>query len=396
MSRQLTIFALFTCAYFLSYFYRSANAIIAPDLRSELNLNAADLGLMTSVFFASFALMQLPLGRLLDRFGVRWVTPTLLLAAIAGSAVFSFADSLSDLLLARVLIGIGMSAVLMGAMKIISQLFNAKQFASLTGLLVGIGSTGALIAATPLAWLNDIVGWRAVFLGGSVVLIVVVILLIMIVRDAPADLPQNYSIDETGWKHVFGQREFWRIALLNFVMAGSLLSFQGLWAGPYLFDVLAMNAISAGNVLLIMGIATTLGYTFSGWLGNSFGIQRLLIIGATLFLISQLILVLGTGITGTMIAYGLFGFSGALGLMTLAEIKQVMPLSLTATAVTSVNLFGIGGTFIIQWVSGLVINSFATSNNGYPPAAYQFALGLMSGMTFLILIYYSWQVIKTR
>lgn len=62
MSRQVTIFVLFTCAYFLSYFYRSANAIIAPDLRSELNLNAADLGLMTSVFFASFALMQLPLG----------------------------------------------------------------------------------------------------------------------------------------------------------------------------------------------------------------------------------------------------------------------------------------------------------------------------------------------
>ncbi len=396
MSRQVTIFALFTCAYFLSYFYRSANAIIAPDLRSELNLSAADLGLMTSVFFASFALMQLPLGRLLDRFGVRWVTPTLLLAAIAGSAVFSFADSLSDLLLARILIGIGMSAVLMGAMKIISQLFSTKQFASLTGLLVGIGSTGALIAATPLAWLNKIIGWRAVFLGGSVILIIVVILLIAIVRDAPENLPAESNSNEIGWKHVFGQREFWRIALLNFVMAGSLLSFQGLWAGPYLFDVLAMDAIGAGNILLIMGVATTLGYTLSGWLGNFFGIQRLLIIGATLFLISQLILMFGTGITGTMIAYGLFGFSGALGLMTLAEIKQVMPLSLTATAVTSVNLFGIGGTFIIQWVSGLVIDSFAASNNGYPPVAYQFALGLMSGMTFLVLIYYSWQVVKAR
>lgn len=110
--------------------------------------------------------------------------------------------------MARILIGIGMSAVLMGAMKIISQLFSPTQFASLTGLLVGIGSTGALIAATPLAWLNEIIGWRAVFLGGSIVLIIVVILLIAIVRDAPENSLAENNSNEVGWKHIFGQRAF--------------------------------------------------------------------------------------------------------------------------------------------------------------------------------------------
>ena len=62
MSKQVQVFLLFTAAYFLSYFSRSANAVIAPDLSNEMRLDAAQLGLMTSLFFAAFASVQIPLG----------------------------------------------------------------------------------------------------------------------------------------------------------------------------------------------------------------------------------------------------------------------------------------------------------------------------------------------
>ncbi len=396
MPRHFLIFLLFTGAYFLSYFYRSANAIIAPDLREELQLTAADLGLMTSVFFAAFATMQLPLGKTLDRFGVRWVSSTLLWVAVAGSLIFSMSDSLSGVLSGRVLIGIGMAGGLMGAIKVFSQWYEPRQFTTMTGLLVGIGSTGALFAATPLAWLNETVGWRAVFSGGAVVLGVVVLLLMVVVRDAPDDTEKASPQPSEGWGHIFGDRTFWKIALLNFALGGNLLAFQGLWAGPYLFDVYQMSALHVGNFLLVMGVATTAGYLASGWLGGHWGLRNILILGATIFLFSQLLLMLKMEAWTLGLAYAAFGFSGALGLMTLAEIKQVMPLSMTGTAVTSVNLFGIGGTFLIQWLSGLIIGASSTSAGTYSPGAYQYALLMMAGVTLLALIFYAWPSSKNK
>ncbi len=95
MSRRTTVFSLFTAAYFFSYFYRSANAIIAGDLARELDLNAGQLGLLTSLFFAAFAAIQLPMGVWLDRWGSRWVTPSLMFIGALGSLLFALAPNLA-------------------------------------------------------------------------------------------------------------------------------------------------------------------------------------------------------------------------------------------------------------------------------------------------------------
>ena len=97
MTSRVRVFVLFTAAYFMSYFYRSTNAVIAPDLVGDVGLNAAQLGLMTSLFFAAFAAMQIPLGIGLDRWGPRWVTPLLMLATVAGSLVFAAATAFGGL-----------------------------------------------------------------------------------------------------------------------------------------------------------------------------------------------------------------------------------------------------------------------------------------------------------
>ena len=135
---QTRVFLIFTVAYFLSYFYRSANAVIAPDLRGDLGLTASQLGLMTSLFFAAFAAVQLPLGVGLDGVGPRWMTPALMLVAAAGSLVFAAATGFAGLALGRALIGVGMAGVLMGAFKVFGQWFSARRYATASGLLVGL------------------------------------------------------------------------------------------------------------------------------------------------------------------------------------------------------------------------------------------------------------------
>ncbi len=83
------VFVPFACGYFLSYLYRVINAVIAPDLVAELRLDAAELGFLTSTYFLTFALFQLPLGMLLDRFGPRRTEAALLMFAALGAFVFA-------------------------------------------------------------------------------------------------------------------------------------------------------------------------------------------------------------------------------------------------------------------------------------------------------------------
>jgi sugar phosphate permease len=69
----------FALGYMVASFLRSANAVISPDLMREMSLNADQLGMMTSLYYISFSLMQLPLGAALDRYGTRLIIPLLMI-----------------------------------------------------------------------------------------------------------------------------------------------------------------------------------------------------------------------------------------------------------------------------------------------------------------------------
>src|SRR5829696_8660079 len=268
MSR-LRIFSLFAAAYFLSYFYRSVNAIIAPDLSRELLLSASELGFMTSLFFAGFAIAQIPIGIGLDRWGPRLVVPGLMMLGAAGSLIFATAQSLLTLSVGRMLIGVGMASILMGSLKAFSLWFPPHRFATAAGILMGIGSSGALVAATPLAWVSEIAGWRVAFGWGALVITLSAASIALGTRNTPpgADWPRG---EETSGSFlaVFADLRFWRIALMNFLIVGGLLGIQSLWAGPYLFDAVGLSKIAVGNMLLLMALGVAIGYATSGWLAD--------------------------------------------------------------------------------------------------------------------------------
>src|SRR6266545_4585512 len=236
MKRRPLIFGLFAVAYFLSYFFRSANAVIAGDLRRDLGLTPEQLGLMTSLFYAGFAAIQLPLGTGLDRYGARWVTPLLMFASVVGCLIFAAAQAFWVLALGRTLIGVGMAGVLMGTYKAFGAWYPPARIATVAGLLVGLGALGGPFAATPLAWLNATFGWRVIF----------------------------------GW----GALVIWLIALVNFFHLGIVLAVQGLWGGTYLLDVVGLSKLAVGNLLLAMGAGVVLGFFICGWLADRYGMQR--------------------------------------------------------------------------------------------------------------------------
>lgn len=387
---RITVFALFTTAYFMSYFYRSANAVIAPDLAREMALGAAQLGLMTSLFYAAFAAVQVPLGVGLDRWGPRWMTPGLMLVGAGGSLIFAGATGFAGLALGRALIGMGMAGVLMGSLKIFSQWFPANRFATVSGLLIGIGSLGALVAATPMALLNTQFGWRAIFLAGAGLTTLIAVAIMVWTRNAPPGVPwRGHGPEQGSVREVFTDRRFWRIAPLVFFLAGTMLGFQGLWSGPYLYDTQGLADVQVGNAILLMGIGSTLGFLSSGWLADRFGLARIIVVTAAGFAACQFALAAIPSLGGIRLLYFLFGYTGAYNVMLLAQARHIFPLSMTGKAVTGVNLFAIGGTFVLQWWMGLIVGYFEPNTAGqYPWQAYSAAL-LFTGIgTLLTLLWY--------
>ncbi len=393
MNRALAVFVFFGIGYFLSNFFRAANAVISNDLMRDLGLSAADLGMMTSLFYAGFAAVQLPLGVALDRIGPRFAVPALMLMTVVGCLLFAAATALPQVAVGRTLIGVGMAGNLMGAVKAFSAWFPPQRVATFTSLMVGIGALGALVAATPLAWLNQQFGWRAVFVGGAAVTLLSATGIVAGTHNAPPGVIWRAppDVSDEGFARIFRAPQFWRIAPLNGMLLGTTLAVQTLWAGPYLFDTLRMSQFEAGNLILIISAGVAAGYAVCGALADMFGARRVMTVSTLVFLAAQtpLLLPVPLPVAGLAVAFFLFGFSGAFSLLTLAQVRELFPPSMGGRAVTAVNLFGFGGATAIQWGMGVIISAFESNSDGrYPVEAYIAAFGTALVLNALALVWY--------
>jgi len=357
MSAASRVFVVLLLAYFLSYFFRAANAVISPDLRRDLGLTSAELGLMTSLFYLTFAVAQLPLGALLDRFGPRFVHPALMLLGAIGALIFASAQDFFTLSLGRALLGIGFAAALMGALKAFSLWFPAQRYASISSLYVALGASGAIAASSPLAWLKEQIGWRTVFEWGALVIVLVALVVALGVRNAPRGMALPRSAQGGNAALIWQSSLFWRIGWLNFVLGGGFLAWQTLWGGDFLFKVRGMGSLEVGSILFTFSLAALLGFLLCGPLADRWGLPRVLLSASITFTLGPLLLALWPQmpVGGIYMTYGLMGFTGAFNILSLAQARLTFPTELTGRAVTAINFMGFMGVFLLQWGIGVVL-----------------------------------------
>jgi len=398
-----TLFTSFLAAYFLSQFFRSTNAVIAPNLAREFALSASQLGLMTGLFYAAFAATQLPLGAALDRYGPRRVTPALMMAAAAGSLAFGAARDFATLALGRTFLGIGMAGVLMGALKAFRAWYPGRAYPAVSGLFVGIGAMGALAAATPLAALTAAVGWRPVFAVAAALTVLTALGIATAARDAPdRDTPDWATAREVPTPRpaaktppgartaVLTSNALWRMGVMHFFVAGTQFAVQGLWGGPYLYDVARLSPIAVGNTLLLLSGGVVVGYASSGWVAQRFGLVRTVTWAMLVFAATHLVLSLRPPLPAIRAAYLAFGVSAGFGIMLLAHAGLAFPSHVGGQAMTFVNLMGIGGSFLFQWGIGAILAAHSADGQGhYPPAAYSTAFLLTGVGTAAAAVWYS-------
>lgn len=352
------IYLAFAAAYFLSYLYRTANAVISPDLTRELALDPASLGLLTGAYLLAFGLMQIPAGMLLDRFGPRRVEPVLLGVAAIGAIAFGLADSLPGLVVARALIGVGVCVCLMAPLKAIAMWYPPEQQPSLAGWMMVAGGFGALAATTPLEAALHLTTWRTIFIGlGAATLLVAVGIAWRVPDIDHPGHPPGLASQWDGVRAVFANPRFWWIAPLAGMGMGSFMAIQGLWAVPWMIEVDGMTRAQAADHLLILGIVIIAGYLslgmFSSRLGRR-GIAPRHVFAAGVATHVVALAAILAGIPCSYAWWSLYGTGAAVNVLAFTVLSGGFAKDLVARANTALNLLMFAGSFMTQWGIGII------------------------------------------
>lgn len=382
----MPLFLLFLLGYMLSQFYRSFLAVIAPEMAADIGLDASALANIAAAWFAVFALAQFPLGVALDRIGPRRTVPAMMLAAIVGAAMLANARTAWHCILANGLIGLGCSPLLMGGLYVLARTHKPERFGYLVANLIGLGSLGNLLAATPLSYAAGTLGWRGAFMVMALITCAVAILTYWLVEDPPAvSQPDTSGSILAGLGEILAMRQFWPLIPISLFSYGAVLTERGLWIGPWLTQVFGLDALQRGNAALAMAIAMSLGALGYGALDRVEGRRQWLVCGGSLVAASGFVvlwLVPQPNVWTATAIIAVIGFAGLNVPLVTAHARMFFPDRLLGRGITFTNFLMMGGAGLVQWVSGLYVASLQASGM---QAANVFAqLHLALGLTIAI------------
>ena len=410
-NQAILVFLAFAFSYFMSALIRAITATISPVLTVELSLQARDLGLLSGGYFLGFAIMQLPLGKWLDKFGPKKVIICFLSVAVLSCLAFAKATSFSGLLLARVFCGAGVSACLMAPLTGYRRwLAPSSQIRANSWMLMS-GSLGMVASTLPVQWMMPIWGWRGIFVALSAMTFIAILAIMVIVpawkhEAVGADVDKNKIVDNS-YTQVWSNRYIRSLIPLAFFLYGGLVAVQTLWVSPWMIKVAGYSALEAAQGLFYINVAMLIAFWLWGsinpWLfRNKISSDRLMVQGLPIsFLILAIIIIAIQDYNMPAISMNdavlesKSGFDAVLGVLnkyvwalwalycvsctfialSQPAIAMAFPAELAGRALSAYNLVIFAGVFVVQWGIGLMIDGFK-SLGWAEVAAFQGAFGI--------------------
>lgn len=360
-------------AYVLSQFYRSFMAVLTPFLIDELGATKGDLSAASGAYFIAFAVSQFAIGVCLDRYGPKRTAAVLLaLGGGGGALLFAGATQPWMVIAAMTLIGIGCAPVLMAAAFIFARMYSPARLAILVSWLVGFGSLGNVIGASPLAAAAEAFGWRIVMLALGGVTVVTALAVLLLLRD-----PERHDSDQLdsgfgAYIELLRLKVLWPILPIMALHSVAAVGIRGLWAGPYLADVYGADALMIGQVTLFMALAMVAGAFIYGPLDALFGTRKwVAFFGNLIGLVAVAVLAFypHTDVFATTALFVIIGVTGAGYGLLMAHGRAYLPPHLTGRGMTLLNFFSIGGVGVMQFATGGVVT--ASTVPGDPVIAYE-------------------------
>ncbi|MBD8532910.1 MULTISPECIES: nitrate/nitrite transporter [unclassified Massilia] len=376
------VFLPFALGHYLSSLLRNVNAVLAPNLVGSLALTPGQLGLLTSAFFFAFALVQLPVGIALDRYGPRKVQLVLMLLAAIGALLFARGQGFGQLVLARAIMGCGLGGCFMSAVKAISTWIAPGKLPSVHGYLIAIGGLGAASSTMPVRLVLEHTDWRGLFVLLAALIAASGALIWLFSPRSAAPPPGARSPMLASILSVYRTPAFRATTSLILLPHAIFFGIQGLWIGRWLSDVARFPDDAVAYLLYLSMAAVIFGAIAVGmiteWAGKR-GVAPLEVAGAgiALFVLVQVAFVFGYKPSFQLLSV-LFTLVGTITGIEYAIVAQSMPRELTGRAATCLNLLIFVGAFLVQAGFGLVVGLWQPDGGGrYPAVAYQVGFGLL-------------------
>ena len=348
--------AILCIAYILSQFFRSFLAVLSSVLANDIGAQPDDLAYALGLLFFVFAVMQIPVGWGLDRFGPRIVSSVLLLIGGGGGAfLFASAQNPGHINLSMALLGVGCSPILMASYYIFARNYSPKIFATLAATFLGIGSLGTLIGASPLTYFVGILGWRDAVEIIAIFTIFISLFLLFTVKNP--DIKYESTVSSGGFWSILKSKDILLIAPIAIICYAPVAGLRGIWLGPYFEKKFEASIDEIGTIGLIMSLGMIFGTFFYGPLDRIFKTRKwVVLIGNFICLLSvaALSFLPELSYNFAIISFALIGFFGMSFPVVVAHGRSFVPMELSGRGVTLMNLFAIGGVGVLQALSGLV------------------------------------------
>ena len=354
--------------------------MLGPTLVAEFGISAAQLGLLTGMYFFSVGLFQIPLGVLLDRFGPRRVNASLLVVAALGAAFFSLSQSFESLVLARALIGLGVSACLMASMQAFVLWFPPERLSTMIALAYSMGGLGALTASAPLELALRGFSWREIFGAlAAATLALSAVFFFGVPEHAAARKAAGLREQLAGLGQIARDGAYWRIALAIGTNQCAVVSLFTLWITAWLRDVAGYDRAAAAQGLGVVALALIAGYFFFGRLADSFarrGRSQLPLFAAGVACSILFLGLITVGVTrGAVALWAGFVFCGAAATLAHSMAMRRYPREMAGRVNTTLNGFTFVGIFVGQWGTGAILTLWPATATGYDARGYFYALG---------------------
>ena len=394
------IWSLSAVAFGYAFFQRVAPSVMVSDLMETFSVGAAVLGQLSAFYFYPYALLQIPIGVLLDRFGARVLLSGAMALAAIGSIAFGLASSLELAYAGRFLIGVGSAVGFIGSMALATQWFPLHRFALLAGLAMLMGMVGGFAGQAPLAALITIFGWRATMVASGGAAAGLAIAIALVVRNSPRpsiERParrQQWAELRSGLSQAVRSREIWLIAVVATSMSGPMLAFGGLWGVPYLVVAYDLPRPQAALLVSMMLVGWAVGAPAGGWVSDYvrrrkapliFAVSALLLLLVILTAVPQLPLWVLVSVIFAI------GFTGGHMVITYALAREISPPGLHGSVMGLVNGMTVASAALLQPLIGALLDglwdgTMASGVRVYEASDYRLALASLVAWTAMGLV----------
>lgn len=355
----IAAFALATTFYFLGFAHRVAPAVMTEELMREFAVGAALLGNLSAFYFYSYALLQIPVGVMLDRVGPRRLLSAAAAAMAAGSVLFAAAGFVEAAYLGRLLVGAGAAFTFVGVLTVAAQWFPARRFAGLIGIAQAAGMAGAIAGTWGLGPLVAEIGWRLPMTVAGVVGAGVAAGLWLAVRDRQTEAPAEAAGLMDGLRAVARNRQTWLCALFGFSIVAPILTFAGLWAVPWLEAAYGLGRAKAAELIAVMFVGWGVGSPLVGALSDRLGRRRPVMIAfsaAAAVLLVPILFVTTLPVPWLYPLYFLYGMAGCTMFLSFVCTREHNPAFATGAALGINNTAVMAGGAVFQPLIGLLLD----------------------------------------